>query len=341
MKNKVWKQIFFSIICTSMMLCICFLSGCIGTDQTNQIRIIETGKNFDSIQQAVTQAENGATIFIPSGKYHESVIIDKPLSLIGENKHSTIIEGEDFDYVFSLLANNISISDMTLSNTGKNWTESNKKASIIIRSEYNKIDYIEFSMNKNYGITLRNAHNNSIENCEFRDNGEGGVYSYYSNNNTFINNTFQNNSKGFFLYFNHGGLLKYNTMSAHSLDGIYLYASRYLDVEDNTFTSNEKGIHIKGSKNNTLKNNLFVGNTIGVYMCCSGENNLIFRNVFMNNDQHAKGYPINQFDNGQVGNYWDDYEGVDTNGDGIGDKAYNVTEGVYGQKNIDHFPLVE
>ncbi|KKL71485.1 hypothetical protein LCGC14_2094440, partial [marine sediment metagenome] len=66
--------------------------------------------------------------------------------------------------------------------------------------------------------------------------------------------------------------------------------------------------------------------------------NIISKNNFTNNYRHAKdvGYG-NQWDNGSIGNYWDNYTGVDTDDDGIGDSPYTYIFGSAGSQ--DNYPI--
>jgi len=56
------------------------------------------------------------------------------------------------------------------------------------------------------------------------------------------------------------------------------------------------------------------------------KDNIIYHNNFYNNDKQvwvSSGY-ANVWDNGAEGNYWDDYDGTDSSGDGIGDTPYII-----------------
>lgn len=106
------------------------------------------------------------------------------------------------------------------------------------------------------------------------------------------------------------------------------------------------------------RNNVFYGNYIadegyapdgwdynsGVIFCNEygsiGTNNTFYHNMFVNNSVNVKFYNNfsisgNFWDKGVQGNYWSDYDGSDTNNDGVGDTPY-----VINSRNIDSYPLI-
>ncbi|MHA1107065.1 MAG: NosD domain-containing protein, partial [Promethearchaeota archaeon] len=67
--------------------------------------------------------------------------------------------------------------------------------------------------------------------------------------------------------------------------------------------------------------------------------NLIYYNCFIGNNINAQDDRTdNEWDNGTLGNFWDDYAGVDANNDGIGDTPYDVPPV---GSSVDNFPLMK
>ena len=150
--------------------------------------------------------------------------------------------------------------------------------------------------------------------------------------------------------------------------GIALYRCSYIIVSNNTITGTSvpipevqttAGIVISGGAYNILTGNLIahnygaiaIGNdaihnivfgnniTDNNYGISIGEafDNTIQHNNFVNNSLHVDvGENSNDifWDNGEEGNYWDNYSGLDSNEDGIGDTPYVINE-----DNHDNYPL--
>lgn len=69
--------------------------------------------NYSSIQEAIDDAEDGDMIFIYSGVYNESVVVNKKVCLVGEDKNTTIIQARD-GYAFLIEVSEVSVSRMTV-----------------------------------------------------------------------------------------------------------------------------------------------------------------------------------------------------------------------------------
>jgi len=64
--------------------------------------------------------------------------------------------------------------------------------------------------------------------------------------------------------------------------------------------------------------------------------NVIYHNNFVNNTNHVEKDDSNGiWDNGEEGNYWDKYTGLDSDGDVIGNTPY-----VIDHNNQDNYPLL-
>jgi parallel beta-helix repeat protein len=95
------------------------------------------------------------------------------------------------------------------------------------------------------------------------------------------------------------------------------------------------GVYISQSTENELTRCEFIGNENGLTITYKGGNK-IYLNNFIDNGNHSYDNCGNTWDNGKLGNYWDDYQGDDENEDGIGDIAYDIPGG----NSTDRYPLI-
>jgi parallel beta-helix repeat protein len=190
----------------------------------------------------------------------------------------------------------------------------------------------------NYGIHLESSSNNTLSGNNANSNKYTGIYLYFSSNNTLIsNNANSNKYTGILLYTSSNNMLISNNASNNGNDGIRVgnngidlsYSSDNTLNGNNANSNNYTGIDLESSSNNTLNgNNANSNNYDGIHLSYSS-NNKIYNNYFSNTknafDDGNNIWNINKtfgtnIINGAFsgGNFWSDYAGNDTDGDGLG-----------------------
>lgn len=274
------------------------------------IRNINTALAYLTIQSAINAHEtlNGHTITVGDGVYHEFIVINKTLAIIGQNRDSTILEMEPEDNITTIVADNVTLSSFTI-RSSHNAAPSN--GVILVNASYCTIQDI-FVTGKFVAVKLdRGSCNNLIQNNLLRDN-QYGIFLRRRPTEEMVC----------------GNVLFNNTIVHNFWNGIELARCEKNVVEANT-----------------LADNGGFGLEIPIYT--PSYNNIIFHNNFMNNSWNnvpvRQAYDIpafsNRWDYNGEGNSWSDYTGRDDNQDGIGDIPYSIMSEEE-TKVEDQYPLM-
>jgi len=209
----------------------------------------------------------------------------------------------------------------------------------IVSSENITVRDLKLSGNAE-GLLLVQATNTIVDNVSLYRNSVG-VFIESSNKITIrYSDIYDNNGSGNIVVMNSRGVnVSNNIIRDSSEEGIVFGASNGV-IERNLITNVHTGIMIGLTMGpSDISNNALVGNKRGLYIFSTNQL-LVYHNNFLENDVQVSfgtecydnlwdyGYPPG-------GNYWNDYNGTDSNGDGIGDNPY-----VINMDNRDRYPLV-
>jgi len=267
--------------------------------------VIRVPADYASIQLAINAVAPGSIILVSEGIYPKSIVVNKTLTLIGEDKTTTILDGDGAAPVVHIKANNVTFNGFSVQNATDTWLE--ESGVYIERSIGCAVSGNIIAANGFRGIHLNESSNNLIDGNLILNNGDSmpelpygeGIWLSHSNNNTIVNNVLSGN------------------------------------VVIN--------IAIQSSYNNLVANNTIEKSYSGMTLDEASEDNAIYHNNFIENSVHVDsigndGLSLNIWDDGSVGNYWDDYVGLDNGsggrvaGDGVGDTDLPHLE-------LDNFPL--
>lgn len=171
-------------------------------------------------------------------------------------------------------------------------------------------------------------------------NGDSGFYLYESSGNLIQGNAIKENNAGVEVYnYSHANNITGNQIIDNSQDGIIIneFCTGNTIVANTISENNDFGISISNvCRANMVTSNEICANTVGINVSGISDGNYFYYNSLIINDLNAWDSSNNNWDNDAVGNYWDDYTGLDSNNDGIGDTPYIIEGG----GNQDNYPLM-
>ncbi|MBS7616464.1 right-handed parallel beta-helix repeat-containing protein [Candidatus Bathyarchaeota archaeon] len=295
----------------SFLMILCLYSAmwtCRGYELTVKASprtLIVGDDGFDSIQEAINSADIGDIVFVRRGEYYENILVNKSITLIGEDREHTIIDGNMAGNVISIETGNVKISGFTVRNS---------------------------SLSMGCGVFIERAGNITISNNRIM-NTQMGIQMFSCSGNYIYENVICANYIAIQLLYSGGNFIYRNEISKNT-DGIDIYYSFSNMIYENTISSNFFGAYIfLYSNDNVFYHNNFEQNNYQVYT--ERVTNIWFYNNEGNYWSDYKGYDLNADGIGDI-----PYNVTETDRDHyplMG--AFHVFT-VYFKENIDYITII-
>lgn len=229
--------------------------------------------NYTTIQGAVDAANPGDTVFVFSGVYHEQVTVPKTLSLVGENRDATVIDGQHLGNVVSVTASWVNVTGFTVTNSTGGAGEAAIK---FVGVQHGRIAGNNVSDNWGSGISLFASTDTSVEDNVLGDNLDpdgAGILLDTSAGNRVANNTASGGADGVRLLYSNRNVVTGNHASGNWDYGVFLGRSWGNRVENNSCSDNwGRGVVVARSDGNVVRNNTLARDYGGVELELSSDN---------------------------------------------------------------------
>lgn len=243
MKKNIKKQIGISLIIAGFLL-MGVQTGSALKQETTPQPLITAGwlyvggggaGNYSTIQSAITAASNGDTIYVYAGTYTENILIDKSITLRGEDRDTTIIKGNNLEATVKITGESGTLQGFTIKNDG--------------------------SQEGVYTSTSGHTFTDDI----FTETSRG-IHLYFSSENTFTNDSFLSNTQsGLYLEVGQNNSISFNEFSNNNDEAIYLTGCGTTFIERNLIHDNGIGIRTFEATNNNIRNNIIQSNAYGIH----------------------------------------------------------------------------
>ncbi len=242
----------------------------------------------DSIAQTVQSATSNDTVLVARGYYHEHIVIDKPLTLIGIDRPT--ISGDNQGDVIRIKSPDVKIEGFIVRDSGSDLTAQN--AGIYIQPGADRAAILDNAIVYSlFGLWIEGVKNVLIENNNItgkRDfdspNRGNGIQLYNTDGARIIANEISFARDGIYVDVSNHAVFRGNRI--HNVR----YGTHYMNSNHNLWENNESyfnrgGLALMMVKDNTVRGNKVWGNSDHGIMLRTMQDSLIENNIVSNNSR--------------------------------------------------------
>lgn len=126
--------------------------------------IIRVPSDFSTIQEAINASPLGSMILVTGGTYHEHLIVNKAVRLVGVDRTNTIVDGDNNGTAITVAADNVLIDGFTIRNCSEEPYSFNHGSIHLLQCENCTISNNLVTQNVCHGIYLEHSDNNTVLN---------------------------------------------------------------------------------------------------------------------------------------------------------------------------------
>ncbi len=209
--------------------------------------------NYTSIQAALDDAGDGATIYVYPGTYTESIVLGKEVRLIGRgNGRTPVIQAVENQSALLIVADGCSVKGFTVKS--QDVRSDDNPSACEIRSDSNIIENNTFVYGRE-AVFLNHSSHNIVTQNTIRGGWWRGMHSRYGTHNVISYNEAKHNSGDGFCLVETNSTIMHNTATENS-DGISMTDCHSCIISFNSVYENDQyGMSIDSSANLSFTNN--------------------------------------------------------------------------------------
>ncbi|SEH12722.1 parallel beta-helix repeat (two copies) [Natronorubrum sediminis] len=238
------------------------------------------GSDADTIQEAIDEAPADTTVRVPNGTYEETVEIDRPLTIVGDE--DVTIRGDGNGSVVTVTDERVAVQNVSIDGVGET-TRGDGDVDIDVDDEELGATFMRNYASTDAGIAAYSADELLVQDVHI-DTPASGILTHGTDdaavrNATVVGPDDPTDGLAGILLLQSNAVIETSTVDG-TTNGVYLYRSPSTVVRSNSVTGNQLGVHLMHTDESLVTDNEIHGQTnTGVYIMTGPERNAIVGNT--------------------------------------------------------------